>query len=203
VSDAPVAEESASPRSRRVAPLIVLVVALVIAGLFVVLIRGKASDAETAYSPLVGKPAPAVDTTTLDGQPFSLQRRKGSWVVLNFFNSTCGPCVEEHPELTRFAQEQQAKPDGAEFYSVVWDDKGGDTVDFFEKNPVTWPVLLDDTASITNAFAVTKVPETWIIDPNGYVVTHYISQLTDDRLTRCLNEQISVYAGNPPTNACN
>ena len=37
--------------------------------------------------------------TTLDDESFDLARRKGSWVVLNFFNSTCVPCVAEHPEF--------------------------------------------------------------------------------------------------------
>ena len=40
-------------------------------------------------SPLLGRPAPTVRSTTLDGTPFDLARRKGSWVVVNFFNSTC------------------------------------------------------------------------------------------------------------------
>ena len=101
-------DDSVSPddaaRSRRVAPVIVLAVTVVVAAFFVVLIRAKSGDtAETAYSPLVGGPAPAVDTTTLDGKPFDLARRKGSWVVLNFFNATCGPCVQEHPALVSFA----------------------------------------------------------------------------------------------------
>ena len=39
-------------------------------------------------------------------QPFDLARRKGSWVVLNFFNSTCAPCKAEHPELVEFTEQQ-------------------------------------------------------------------------------------------------
>jgi len=195
------ANGDAPASSRRVAPVIVLVVAVVIAAFFVILIRAKSDSTESAYSPLIGKSAPALQTATLDGKSFDLQRRKGSWVVLNFFNSTCGPCVEEHPELVKFVDEQQASG-GAEFYSVVWDDKNGETTGFFEANKVSWPVLLDENAEIAGAFGVSKVPETWIIDPNGYVVWHTISQLTDDSLTRCLNEQIAIYRQQPVTASC-
>lgn len=179
-------------RSRRVAPMVVLVVAVVIAAFFVILIRAKSDNSESAYSPLIGKSAPPVTTTTLDGKPFDLQRRKGSWVVLNFFNSTCGPCVQEHPELVKFAEQQQASG-GAEMYSVIWDDRNGATADFFKTNKVSWPVLLDENAQISGAFGVSKVPETWIIDPNGYVVFRTIAEQTDESLTKSLNERMAIY----------
>ena len=192
----------APERSRRVAPIIVLVVTVVIAAFFVILIRAKSDTTESAYSPLIGKSAPSVQTKTLDGKSFDLQRRKGSWVVLNFFNATCGPCVQEHPELVKFADEQQQASGGAELYSVVWDDSTGQTVGFFETNKVSWPVLLDQNAEIAGAFGVSKVPETWIIDPNGYVVFRTISEQTDDSLTTCLNRQIAIYNQQPVPASC-
>ena len=72
-----------------------------VAALFVVLASGKAEKPDVTSSFLLGRPAPAVASTTLDGKPFDLSRRKGSWVVLNFFQSTCVPCKAEHPELVR------------------------------------------------------------------------------------------------------
>jgi cytochrome c biogenesis protein CcmG/thiol:disulfide interchange protein DsbE len=207
--DAPVGDDSAPsgrPASRtRVAPIIVLVVALVIAGFFVILVRAKSESAETAFSPLVGKPAPAITATTLDGKSFDLSRRKGSWVILNFFNATCGPCVQEHPELVKFAGEQAAAANSgdtnAELYSVVWNDLDGGTAKFFSDNKVSWPVLIDKNADIAVAFGVAKVPETWIIDPDGYVVTRVISKLTDDELTRIYTSAVAKYAGTAPTTA--
>ena len=52
-----------------------------------------------ADSPLIGRPAPEATGTLDDGTSFDLSRRKGSWVVLNFFDPTCVPCIQEHPEL--------------------------------------------------------------------------------------------------------
>ena len=192
-SAADVIGDAVPERSRRVAPIIVLVVTVVIAAFFVILIRAKSDNTDSAYSPLIGKSAPAVQTTTLDGKSFDLQRRKGSWVVLNFFNATCGPCVQEHPELVKFAEEQQQEADGAELYSVIWNDLSGQTSGFFKTNTVTWPVLVDQNAQIAGAFGVSKVPETWIIDPNGYVVSRTIAEQTVDSLTKLLNKQIEIY----------
>ena len=90
---------------RRIAPWIALAVAGVLAALFVVLAGAKSDQTDSADTPLIGKPAPAVAGETLAGEPWELSRRKGSWVVLNFFQSTCVPCKEEHPELVRFAEQ--------------------------------------------------------------------------------------------------
>ncbi len=181
-------QEAAGTSPRRVAPFIVLGVTAVIAGLFYILIGAKTNEAETADSPLLGRPAPVVKTTTFDGKPFDLQRRKGSWVVLNFFNSTCVPCVQEHPELMKFATEQAQLSDGAELYTVVWDDNRGAVQKFFADNGGTWPILTDDDARIEVAFGVAKVPETWIIDPNGFVVSRHLGGTTDDQLTRLVGQ---------------
>lgn len=165
----------------RVAPFIVLVVAVAIAGLFWILVGADSEDPETGSSPLLGRPAPAVVTTTLDGQRFDLSRRKGSWVVLNFFNSTCVPCKTEHPELIRFDEAQQ--PLGAsraELYSVVWGDDDASVRAYFADNGGDWTILDDTDGDIAVAFAVAKVPETWIIDPNGIVRWRIISNTTAD-----------------------
>ncbi|MEO6123711.1 MAG: TlpA disulfide reductase family protein [Ilumatobacteraceae bacterium] len=191
-------EPQSSKSKSKVAPFIVLTVAVVMAGLFWILIGAKSGDnADSAYTPLIGKAAPAVQTTTLDGKPFDLQRRKGSWVVLNFFDPTCVPCVREHPDLIDFA-EQQALPSaiGAELYSVISIGRSDESVRaFFASNGGTWPVLTDSDANIQVKFGVTKVPETWIIDPDGVVVYRTIQQVTADSLTRELGVLKAGYLG--------
>ncbi len=83
---APAADEPESGGSRRrVAPFIALAVAIVIGALFVVLAGSDTTRNDEIDSALVDKPAPLAQSTTLDGGTFDLSRRKGSWVVLNFF----------------------------------------------------------------------------------------------------------------------
>lgn len=168
---------------RRVAPYISLGVAAVVAALFVVLASGKAEKPDVVSSFLIGKPAPAVSSTTLDGKPFDLSRRKGSWVVLNFFQSSCLPCKAEHPELVSFAEQQAAISDGAELYTVVWDDSADAVTAWFAEHGGDWPIVKDDNGSIATAFGVAKVPETWIIDPSGIIVSRYIAITADSLAT--------------------
>jgi cytochrome c biogenesis protein CcmG/thiol:disulfide interchange protein DsbE len=172
-----------------VAPWIVLVVTLAIGGLFVVLAGSDPQvNKETADTPLLGKAAPLISGPTADGSTFDLGRMRGTWVVLNFFQSTCVPCQNEHPELVAFAASQADRPDGAQLVSVVWNDSRRDVVAFFAERGGDWPVVLDDVGRYGFEYGVTQVPETWIVDPAGRVVVHYIGEITSVGLQAKLQE---------------
>ena len=178
---------------RRVAPFVSLAAAALLAALFVVLASGKAAKPDVTSSFLLGKPAPAVASSTLDGKPFDLSRRKGSWVVLNFFQSSCLPCKAEHPELLAFAAQQGGIADGAELYTVVKDDSDDAVAKWFAEQGGSWPVIKDDNGSISTAFGVAQVPETWIIDPSGTVVRRYATTITADSLAIDLQQLRQAY----------
>jgi cytochrome c biogenesis protein CcmG, thiol:disulfide interchange protein DsbE len=180
-------------RGRRTAPLISLAVAAVVAALFVVLASGNAEKPDVTSSFLLGKPAPEVVSTTLDDKSFDLSRRKGSWVVLNFFQSTCLPCKAEHPELVEFAAQQAGIADGAELYTVIKDDPDDAVAGWFAEHGGDWPIVKDDDGSIATAFGVAQVPETWIIDPSGIVVIRHATTITADSLASELQQLRQAY----------
>ena len=179
---------------KRLAPFVALAVAIVVAGLFVVLAGADATTNETAETTLMDEAAPEAIGQLADGTAFDLARRKGDWVVLNFFQSSCVPCQQEHPELVRFAEQQAALADGARLYTVVYDDDRDNVEAFFDAEGGEWPIVYDDDGSIAVAFGVSKVPETWIIDPSGVVRGRIISRVSADSLgasVQSLREQLS------------
>ena len=183
---------------RRIAPIVVLVVAAVLGGLFWVLAGSKPENDTSGIigSHLLGDPAPSVRSTTLDDESFDLARRKGSWVVLNFFNSTCVPCIAEHPELMAFAEQQTAMgADGAELYTIL---QFGDRIDsvraFFDERGGDWPVVRDDDGGINVSFGVAQVPETFIIDPDGIVRLRWAGPIDAATLTALVQQQRDAYA---------
>ncbi len=178
-----------SSRRRRVAPLIVGAIALVMVGLFVVLAGADANREESADSPLIGRPAPEATGTLGDGTSFDLSRRKGSWVVLNFFDPTCIPCIQEHPELVTFSDDQATLgTDGAELYSVITRGEQAEIDEFFADNGGDWPAIYSKADEFPVAFGVSQVPETWIIDPSGVVQLRLISKVTADQLNTILQQ---------------
>lgn len=169
-------------KPKRIAPFIALAVALVMAGLFVVLLSATPAPKDTAETNLMDQPAPDAIGQLADGSTFDLARRKGDWVVLNFFQTTCVPCQREHPELVRFAEQQAALDDGARFYTIVWSDSRDRVEAFFAEKGGDWPVVYDDDGSIADGFGVALVPETWIIDPDGIVRFRTIQEVSADTL---------------------
>jgi cytochrome c biogenesis protein CcmG/thiol:disulfide interchange protein DsbE len=160
----------------RAAAMGAIAVAVFFVGLLVVAFNKDVSNTDT---PLMLKPAPEVVSTTYDGDTFDLSRRRGSWVVLNFFNSTCVPCKREHPELVKFNETQKALGGtGAELYTIVNDDDEKAVRAFFEQQGGDWPIVRDDDASISVDFGVAKVPETWLISPTGVVAQRFTGQVT-------------------------
>ncbi|CAB4560300.1 unannotated protein [freshwater metagenome] len=165
--------------SRRVAPYVAGAVGVVIAMFLVILVLANSGDVNVARSPLLGKPAPEVNSTIIDGGDFNLERRKGSWLLLNFFNSTCVPCIQEHPLLVDFAAAQKTIDDPVEVYTIVNDDNDNAVRAFFRANGGDWPKIRDDDGAISVAFGVSKVPESWIIDPNGFVRLRILGAVTE------------------------
>ena len=55
--------------------------------------------------------------------------------------------------------------------------------EFFADEGGDWPVIFDDDGRFSVAFGVSKVPETWIIDPDGVVRGRVISEVTADFLS--------------------
>jgi cytochrome c biogenesis protein CcmG/thiol:disulfide interchange protein DsbE len=174
----------APTRRRPIAPFVVAAVAVVLGGLFWILLTADGGPNQTADTPLIDRPAPAATGVFADGRPFELSRRKGSWVVLNFFTHDCVPCIREHPELIEFVEQQRALgTDGAEFYSVVRDSTRDEVDEFFAQRGGDWPIVYDDQYEFVNRFGVALVPETWIVDPNGIVRGRLISEVEADFLS--------------------
>ena len=189
-------DTTTGPSRKRVAPFIVLAVAAVIGGLFWILAASKSGTDDKVglvESPLIDKPAPSVRSTTIDDEPFDLARRKGSWVVVNFFNSTCVPCIAEHGDLMAFVDQQATFADGAEFYSFVQPPNSDEDIRaFFDERGGDWPVIRDDGA-INVAFGVAQVPETFIIDPSGVVRVRWAGQIDAVTLSQLVQQQRDLY----------
>jgi cytochrome c biogenesis protein CcmG/thiol:disulfide interchange protein DsbE len=179
---APADQPESGGGRRRVAPFIALAVAILIGALFVVLAGSDTTRNDEIDSALVDKAAPLAQSTTLDGGTFDLSRRKGSWVVLNFFDPTCVPCVNEHPELVAFSQQQRSLVDGAELYTIMNKASDESVSSFFAQNGGDWPIVRDPNGAIYVAFGVSQVPETWVIDPDGVIRIRLAGEITADGL---------------------
>lgn len=185
-------ELEGAPRGRSTALVTAVVVATVVAGLVAMLATRDPSGERAHQSPLFGKLAPPTEGRTLDGDEVSIDDYRGRWVVVNFFASWCTPCRVEHPELQAFHEAHRAAGDAA-LIAVTYDNATDDARDFFEEHGGDWPVIDDPDNSIGVAYGVAKVPETFVVAPNGTVVHRFAGGVT----RADLEEVIAAYEQEP------
>lgn len=106
-------------------------------------------------------------------------------VVVNFWSSTCAPCLKEMPDL------QAVSTDHASDIAVLGIDvtdteKAGRAM--VEKTGVTFPNARDPQAEVFAAFGGTALPRTVLIDADGKVVEVHNGALTAAELTDLLRD---------------
>ncbi len=88
-----------------------------------------------------GGPVPTVTLPDLEGVPRTLPGDfDGRPLVVNLWASWCGPCIEEMPELDRYAAEQG--DNGIQVVGIALDDPAA-VADFLQRIPVRYPILID------------------------------------------------------------
>lgn len=162
-----------------------VIAGLVIAGLVVVLATRDSSVDRAGQSHLLGKVAPTVAGATLDGGEYSMATHRGRWVVVNFFATWCVPCQIEHPELVDFHERHREIGD-ATVVSVLFDDEADTAAAFFEREGGEWPVVVDADRSISVAYGVARVPESFLVAPDGTVVQRLVGGVTAEDLDALL-----------------
>ena len=124
-------------------------------------------DATTSH--LAGRPAPKFTVETLDGETLTSADLAGKAVIVNFWNSWCYPCRQEHPALTQFYARHADDPDVA-LVGIVRDDTKAATERWVEKHGDDWTIATDPGAKAALAFGTRGQPETFAISPDGVIV---------------------------------
>jgi thiol-disulfide isomerase/thioredoxin len=126
--------------------------------------------------------------TNVDGKPQSLSPLKGHPIVVNFWASWCGPCVEEMPVLSQIQREYAKK--GIQFVGLGVDSEKN-VQSFLQKVKVAYPVYVTGFggADLARAFGNNAggLPFTVVIDAKGNVRSTKLGQIDPAALRQTLN----------------
>ncbi len=119
-----------------------------------------------------GDALPTLVLPGVDGQPLDIRQRfSGRPLLVNVWASWCGPCIEEMPELARFAEAQGER--GVQVLGLALDTPEG-VADFLQRVPVNYPVVLDTPgprdASVQLGNAQGLLPYSVLFDAQGRMV---------------------------------
>jgi peroxiredoxin len=121
-----------------------------------------------------GKLATDFKLPNLEGTTISLSSLRGKVILLNVWATWCGPCREEMPSIETLYEEFRKDPDFV-VLAVSQDSAGRGAVDsYVRKNGYKFAVLLDPENQVGDAYDVSGIPETFIIDRTGRIVAHHV-----------------------------
>jgi uncharacterized protein (TIGR03435 family) len=114
-------------------------------------------------------PPPLTLSKMIQGSPpseINWDKLKGKVVVLEFWATWCGPCIQSIPHLNGLAEQFKNKP--VVFISVTSENE--DVVRLFLKNhPMKTWIGLDDYEIVNKAFHVQGIPHAVIVDAEGHI----------------------------------
>ena len=123
-----------------------------------------------SFAPLdSGAPAPGFAYPTLAGDTLALADLRGQVLLLNIWATWCPPCVREMPSMQRLYEQMQGE--GLRIVAVSVDAPGAirDVRSFVHELGLGLDILLNPAGNIQDAYAVTGLPTTFLIDPEGRI----------------------------------
>ena len=116
-----------------------------------------------------GQTAPDFKVMSLDGELFKLSDMKGKVVLVNFFATWCGPCMNELPELEKQVW-PRFKNKNFKLISIGRQHTATELKVFQSKNKFSFPIAADPIRQIYSKYAEKYIPRNYIINKNGKII---------------------------------
>ena len=140
-----------------------------------------------ARGPRGGRPAPALPTQRLGGAPATLSSMLagdgGRPALVVFWASWCGPCSQEAPALERFSRSPAGR---SRIVGVDWSDGLSGARAFVKRYRLTFPNVRDGDGSVGNAYHMTDLPTTFVVNGRGRIDTVLRGPQDEASLARAL-----------------
>jgi peroxiredoxin len=132
----------------------------------------------------IGVTAKDFSQPDVNGKMVSLSAFKGKYVLLDFWASWCGPCRAENPHVLKAYN--RLKDKNFDILAVSLDNKKENWLKAVKDDAMPWTQVSDLLGWKNQAagfYAVTAIPQNFLIDPNGVIVA---KNLRGDKLEQVL-----------------
>ena len=120
-------------------------------------------------APQTGFLAPDFTLKTPQGEIFTLSGLKGKAVLINIWATWCPPCRAEMPAIQSLYEEYKSQGLVVLGVNSTVQDDPFKIAPFLEEYGLTFPILLDETGEVTQAYEVRALPSSFFIDRQGRI----------------------------------
>ena len=133
-------------------------------------------------------PAPNVVFKTIKGEQIALTNLRGKPVLINFWASNCGYCLEEMPHLATLYRKLSVK--GLQVIGVAMPyDIPSHVVLRSKQLNLPYPIAIDPDDTVANAFDnVRFTPTSFLINKHGMVIKKTTGRMNLDDLHTQINQ---------------
>jgi peroxiredoxin len=118
----------------------------------------------------VGSPFPDFNEKDLAGKSLSIANYKGKVVLVDFWATWCGPCVQELPNVLKAYEQYHAQ--GFEIIGISLDDNEAALKKFIKDKGVTWAQYFDGKRwqnKLAGQYGINSIPATYLLDSEGKI----------------------------------
>lgn len=134
----------------------------------------------------IGKHFPIENYKNQESSNFNSDDLKGKITLINFWSTTCEPCIKELPYLNKL---KKALGEKVHFITIT-QDKNDKVKIFLTKREFNFQHITDSLPELKSYFSVLRNPMTFIVDKDGNIqeITGIVDETKFDTIVRILNE---------------
>lgn len=136
--------------------------------------------------PLLGAVAPDFILANAKEEAVSLSQFQGRPVVINFWATWCLPCRREMPAFQHAFETYQ--DDGLIILAVNFEEKSDLVRPFIEEFGLTFEIVYDTQAKVSQLYQVTGLPRTIFVDRQGVIQHIQIGEVEETLLTEIIEK---------------
>lgn len=122
---------------------------------------------DSTLNSLIGKPAPDFSLRSYQGETISLSSLKGKYVLVDFWGSWCGWCIEAIPTIQKYHEKYKEKMN---FLTVACSDKETSWKSAIEKYKMQGLVnLIDENGKVASLYSLHAYPTILLINSQGII----------------------------------
>jgi peroxiredoxin len=137
---------------------------------------------------LIGQAAPDFTLPTVAGLKVKLADFKGCVVVVDFWTTSCPPCIAVLQHFQHLSDDQSRRGKGLRILAINFGEPASRVAAFLKKNNFTLTVPLDAQGTVAQSYHVVDIPHTVLIGRDGTVKQTFLG--FDEQISKEIDQAV-------------